>query len=279
MNATTSSPSSGRAQASAAALSANLRGAVRPFAMRTVNSISSRGSVQGKSVAMPPFYATRSEQAPGPAYAGAMTTVLLTGFEPFAGDRANPSGDAVRAVAAQWQCPERLVTAVLPVTFDGAAAQLRALVAEHRPDAVIMTGLAGGRAAVGIERVAVNLQDARIPDNAGAQPVDEPSVPGGAAAAFSTLPVKAIVRAVRTAGIPGELSLTAGTFVCNHVFYVGASLPGPRAGFIHVPWATGHAPGGEPELPLADIARALEIAIRTTLDTPVDVSDAGGTLH
>lgn len=211
-----------------------------------------------------------------------MTTVLLTGFEPFGGDAVNPSGQAVGLAAAGWTGPEVLVTAVLPVTFAGAAAELDRLVAEHSPDVVVATGLAGGRRGVTIERVAVNLLDARIPDNEGAQPIDQPSIAGGPAALFTSLPVKAIVQDAAAAGIPTSLSTTAGTFVCNHVFYRAASWAadnGRRAGFIHVPWGTGQAPADEPELPVADIAQALLVAVRTTLGTPVDVTAVGGSLH
>ncbi len=208
-----------------------------------------------------------------------MTTLLLTGFEPFGGDPCNPSGDAVHTVAGRWMRHETLVTAVLPVSFDGAASALRRLIDQHQPDVVLMTGLAGGRARVGVERIAVNLRDARIPDNSGAQPMDEACLPGGPAGVFSTLPVKAIARSIAAAGIPCELSLSAGTFVCNHVFYVGASIPGLRAAFVHVPWAAGQAPSGEPELPFDDIVRAIEIAVITALDVPADVAAVGGALH
>lgn len=211
-----------------------------------------------------------------------MTTILLTGFEPFAGDEVNPSGEAVRAVAARWTGPESLVTAVLPVTFVGAAARIRELIAEHSPDVVIASGLAGGRAAIGVERVAVNLVDARIPDNDGTQPVDEPSVTDAPAAHFATLPVKAIVRDIAAAGIPVELSHTAGTFVCNHVFFtaleaVPADVP---CGFVHVPWSAEHASSTDAAtLPLAHIADALEIAVRTALREDRDIRVAGGAIH
>ncbi|GAA3631167.1 pyroglutamyl-peptidase I [Microbacterium awajiense] len=212
-----------------------------------------------------------------------MTTVLLTGFEPFGGDAANPSGEAVHLVASAWEGPDTLVTAVLPVAFERASERLRALIAEHSPDIVIATGLAGGRAAVTPERIAVNLIDARIPDNAGAQPIDVPCVDGSPPAYFSSIPVKAIVAAMTDAGIPATLSHTAGTYVCNHVSFVAldeaARRPGLRAGFIHVPWATGQAPADEPELPLADIATALTIAVRTSLATPTDAATPAGTLH
>ncbi|MBP1077816.1 pyroglutamyl-peptidase [Microbacterium terrae] len=211
-----------------------------------------------------------------------MTTVLLTGFEPFGGDPSNPSGEAVHLVASRWSGPETLVTAVLPVTFGGGAAAMRELIAEHRPDVVVAAGLAGGRAAVGVERIAVNLVDARIPDNAGAQPVDAPSVAGAPPAAFATLPVKAITGALSAAGIPAELSHSAGTFVCNHVFFTAMDTApaGVRAGFVHVPWSAEHAPSADaPTLPLHDIARALEITVRTSLDTGVDAAVPGGAIH
>jgi pyroglutamyl-peptidase len=207
-----------------------------------------------------------------------MTGVLLTGFEPFADDPVNPSGDAVRLAAQLWDGPETLITAVLPVTFADAAVRLRALIAEHDPDVVLATGLAGGRSTVCVERVAVNLIDARIPDNAGAQPVDEPCVPGGPAAWFATVPVKAMARAVAAAGIPASLSLSAGTYVCNHVF-ANAVDAARRAGFIHVPWGTGQAPHGEAELPLADLARAFVVAARTALDVHDDEATPGGAVH
>lgn len=211
-----------------------------------------------------------------------MTTVLVTGFEPFGPDAANPSGDAVRLVASRWRRPENLVTAILPVAFRGSVEFLHRLIAQHDPHVVIATGLAGGRSRVSIERVGINLIDARIPDNDGEQPLDAPSLPGGPAGVFTSLPVKAIVRDIAAAGIPVELSLTAGTYVCNHVLVHAATwaqAAGARAGFIHVPWATGQAPNGEPELPLDDLVRAIEIAVRTSLDTTVDIAPVGGTLH
>jgi pyroglutamyl-peptidase len=207
-----------------------------------------------------------------------MTTVLLTGFEPFGGDAVNPSGDAVRAVAERWAGPEELVTDVLPVTFADATSRVRELIAEHAPDVVIATGLAGNRAEVTPERVALNLADARIADNAGVQPLDEAVESGGPAASFATLPVKAMAAAIGAAGIPSSVSLSAGTFVCNATMYaaVRAVTAPARAGFVHVPWAAEAAPAGAPALPLADIVRALEIAVRVALDTPADLPLHGG---
>ncbi|MDN8550191.1 pyroglutamyl-peptidase I [Microbacterium sp. NM3R9] len=210
-----------------------------------------------------------------------MRTVLLTGFEPFAGDATNPSGDAVARVAEEWDGPERLVVEILPVEFDRAGRTLTELIATHHPDVIIATGLAGGRTGITPERVAINLMDARIPDNAGAQPVDMPSRPGGPAAHFTTLPVKAISAAIADAGAPASVSYSAGTFVCNHAMFTAldsTDRESQRAGFIHVPYASENAPEGQPSLPLADIARGLRIAIRTTLDVETDAAYAAGTI-
>lgn len=209
-----------------------------------------------------------------------MTTIVLTGFEPFGNDDVNPSGDAVRLIAERWSGEEKLVTEVLPVTFAGAGLRLRELIAEHSPDLIVAVGLAGNRAALSFERVAVNLRDARIPDNAGDQPVDVAIVAGSESALFSSLPVKAMTQAVASSGVASELSLSAGLFVCNDVFYqaVDAAPAGSRAGFIHVPWADGQAPEGAPSLPLDDIVRGLETAIRTALDTTDDLHIAAGTI-
>jgi pyroglutamyl-peptidase len=210
-------------------------------------------------------------------------TVLLTGFEPFAGDTVNPSGLAVLAVAESWSRPETLIVGELPVTFSTASDRLMDLIDEHEPDIVIATGLAGGRSAVTPERVAINLRDARIPDNAGKRPVDEPVIAGGPDAYFSGLPVKAITHAVRAAGVPAELSQSAGTFVCNEVFYtlMHAAAEGAvaRAGFIHVPWSTEATTDPRLQsLPLASLSRALTVAVRTALDVAADRPFPGGTL-
>ena len=201
--------------------------------------------------------------------------MLLTGFEPFDGAVANPSQAAVELVASTWSGPEVLVVEVLPVAFDRSASRISALLAEHEPAVVIATGLAGGRAAVSLERVAANLIDARIPDADGAQPVDAPSLPGAIGGAVTSLPVKVIARDIAAAGIPVELSLSAGLYVCNHVFMHVAAWAAPRrarAGFIHLPWGSGPAPAGEPELPIEAMAEALRIALRVSLDAPSDLS-------
>jgi pyroglutamyl-peptidase len=155
---------------------------------------------------------------------------LLTGFEPFEGDAVNESWEAVRTLGGRWAGHDELVTARLPVTFGGATATLRRLLDAHAPDVVVCAGLAAGTVAVRLERVAVNVADARIPDNAGAQPVDEPVVAGGPVGYLSTLPLKAALAALRDAGIPAVVSNSAGTYVCNATFYVLAHVLAGRPG-------------------------------------------------
>jgi pyroglutamyl-peptidase len=226
--------------------------------------------------------------------------VLVTGFEPFGGDAVNSSADAVAALAASWAGPDELVTAVLPVAFEevrSADGPLLRLLDEHAPDVVVAVGLADGITQVRIERVAINLMDAGIPDNGGSQPVDAPVADGGPAARFSTLPVKAAVAAVREAGIPAGVSYSAGTYVCNAGFYALqhtlAERPGVLSGFVHVPRSTEEvggdtaasalSDGGEPHLPLEALARALDIVVRTTLAAArgevVEPVEPAGALH
>ena len=190
-----------------------------------------------------------------------MKTLLITGFEPFGGDAVNPSWEAVRLLPPQiggW----RVQRLRLPVVFGAAAEQAIAEALRLDARAVVSVGLAAGRAAVTPEMVAINLRYGRIPDNAGAQPQDEPVVPGGPAAYFATLPVRAMTAAIARAGIPAQVSTSAGAFVCNDVMYsllhrfTGTDV---RAGFIHVPSAAGRS---APGLPLEDIVSALTAAVR-----------------
>lgn len=213
-----------------------------------------------------------------------MTTILLTGFEPFNGAATNPSWQAVCRIAARWDRPETLITAELPVAFGPTGDRMRELLAEHQPDLVVAAGLANGRTQVTPERVAINIDDARIPDNTGRRVIDEPIVPGGPAAYFSTLPIKAAVAALQEREIPAAVSNSAGTFLCNDVFYVlmdeiARSYPGTRGGFVHVPLATEDAHEDQPSLPIATIAEALELIITTSLTTARDLALVGGAEH
>lgn len=208
-----------------------------------------------------------------------MTVVLLTGFEPFAGDRRNPSWDAVDRVAAEWSGLEIVSARLLPVEFGRAGDLLDAMIDDIRPDLVIATGLATGRARVSLERVAINVQDARIADNAGVTPVDKPVIAGEPAAYFTGLPIKAALTAALGDGLPVAVSSTAGTFVCNDVFFRlqhRALRDGFRSGFVHVPAVSGAA--GTPTLPIAEIVRTLASIVRTSIDVREDIGVEAGTL-
>ncbi|WP_102158148.1 pyroglutamyl-peptidase I family protein [Zhihengliuella halotolerans] len=170
--------------------------------------------------------------------------ILLTGFEPFGGAAENPSIDAARLAARELRDAGGDAVAVeLPCVFGRgpgtAGGALAAALAEHRPDVVVAAGLAGNRGRLSLERVAINLLDARIPDNAGGQPVDAPVRAQAPAAYFTSLPIKRARARLEAAGLEAEISQTAGTYVCNAVFYelmhLLAGSPGVRAGFVHVP--------------------------------------------
>ena len=207
--------------------------------------------------------------------------LLLTAFEPFGGADMNPAQEAVRLV------PERIgdtaiVKMDVPVVFGRAIDAVAAAVEREKPDAVLCIGQAGGRAALTPERVAINVDDASIPDNAGAQPIDRPIVPGGPAAYFSTLPVKAMVAAIRQAGLPASLSNTAGTFVCNHLMYgvlhlLATRCPGVRGGFMHVPFAPQQVVDRPaPAMSVADIARGITAAVEAIAAHGEDMHTAEG---
>ncbi len=204
-----------------------------------------------------------------------MRRVLLTGFEPFGGASINPSWLAVSALDDQVIGDARVVARRLPVVFGDALVSLDAALEEVSPALVVAVGQAEGREAIALERVAINLDDAPIPDNAGRRPIDRPVRDGGAPAFFSTLPVKAMGRAIHEAGIPVTLSSSAGTFVCNHVFYglmERAQARGIRAGFVHVPLIPEQLEAGStsPTLALDAIVRALRIVVE------VGLAPAGG---
>lgn len=212
-------------------------------------------------------------------------TVLLTGFEPFNQASINPAWEAVRALEGWQGANFRVEVRQLPCVFGQAIESITRAVDELHPDIVIAVGQAGGRAEISVERVAINVDDASILDNAGSQPVDRPIVRDGPAAYFSTLPIKAIVRALREQGLVAGVSQTAGTFVCNHVFYglmhhvAGRGL---KAGFIHVPFLPEQAEArgdDPPSMKLDDIVAGLKTAVEVTLSCEQDVAEPGGATH
>lgn len=217
--------------------------------------------------------------------ASPLPRVLLTGFDPF-GDTGhsskpiNPSWLAAQALHGKRIGGHLVVAAQLPTVFKDSAAELVRLLALHKPALVICVGQAGGRGAISLERVAINVDDARIPDNHGGQPVDTPVVAGGPAAYFSSLPIKAMLQALQKAGVTAEVSQTAGTFVCNHVFYAlmhalatKRGFKRTRGGFIHVPYLPEQ---GAPSLPLEEIVRGLRLAVAAALATTQDIAKGAG---
>jgi len=209
-----------------------------------------------------------------------MKPVLVTGFEPFGGDTLNPSREIACVLDGRIIAGRAVVGAVLPVRFGESRFALARLMRLHEPGMVIALGLAGGRSGITPERVALNVDDAPLPDTAGAQPVDVPIIRGGPAAYWSRLPLKAIVRALQARGIPAAVSQTAGTFVCNHVFYGLMHLlrwqRAVRGGFIHVPYVPEQARTGEPSLPLATLVEGIALAIEVAIKTSRDARHAGG---
>jgi pyroglutamyl-peptidase len=218
----------------------------------------------------------------------AAPTILLTGFEPFGGESVNPSWQIASALDG-WQCDGHVVRAVrLSCVFGQALAELDAAISRHAPALVVCLGQAGGRAEISIERVAINVDDARIPDNLGGQPIDAAIQADGPAAYFSTLPIKAIARDVRAAGVAATVSNSAGTFVCNHVFYAlmhrlatTAALAGTRGGFVHVPFTPQQVAGktGVPSMPLASQVEGIREVLRSALATRTDVRESAGQEH
>ncbi len=210
--------------------------------------------------------------------------VLVTGFEPFAGETSNPS----------WEICERLPRTIaglrvevqrVPCEFRRAIEVAAEAVERWHPDLVLALGQAGGRTHLSVERIAINVDDARIADNAGVQPVDEAIAANGPPAYFSTVPVKAMVAAMRAAGAPAEVSNSAGTYVCNHLMYgvlhyLAASGHPARAGFIHVPFAEEQvlAKRDQPSMALASMVKAVEAAIAAAVRHDHDLRIAEGTL-
>ena len=191
-----------------------------------------------------------------------MNKVLLTGFEPFGTATSNPSGEIVKQITG-----DNIVAAILPVTYAQSAERLLALIEQHNPDVVICLGQAEGRTQITPEKVAINLDDARLPDNAGVKRSDVKILDNGPDAYFTTLPIKEMVDAAKAAGVPASVSLSAGAFLCNHVFYIAQNKfagSNVRSGFVHVPLMDEQA-GEFPGLPTMPLDQMIK-AVRTMLE-------------
>lgn len=211
-----------------------------------------------------------------------MKKILVTCFDPFDGATVNPSQMAVAQLPDEIE-QAKIVTQTIPTIFNESIDVLYEVLRKEAPDVVICVGQAGGRANITVERVAINIDDARIPDNAGNQPIDLPVVSGGPNAYFSTLPIKAMVQNCNDIGIPAATSNTAGTFVCNHLMYAACHYaaiyqPNLKAGFVHIPFIPEQTVATQfPSMSCTDIVAGLISLIKTTINVDQDVSITGGT--
>ncbi|MCQ8211997.1 pyroglutamyl-peptidase I [Cetobacterium somerae] len=208
--------------------------------------------------------------------------VLITGFDPFGGESINPAWEAVKAMKDSIDGIE-VIKLQIPTVFKKSAEKLFAGIEEHKPDAVICIGQAGGRYDMSVERVAINMDDGRIPDNEGYQPIDTPVYEDGENAYFATLPIKGIVEEIKSAKIPASVSNTAGTYVCNHImysllYYISKNNLNIKGGFIHVPYITEQVVDKKnmPYMEVTTITKALECAIQALNKYKVDVKVSGG---
>lgn len=212
--------------------------------------------------------------------------ILMTGFDPFGGAKINPAYEAVKLLPGSIKGAE-IVIMEIPTVFEKEGQILEQGIIRHNPDIVICVGQAGGRSSISVEKVAVNLMEARIPDNEGQQPLDKPVCSDGENAYFSTLPVKAMAASIRKHGIPAKVSYTAGTYVCNdamyRLLYMGdKKYPSLRGGFIHVPYLPEQVidlPDGTPSMSAGKIAEALACAIEAAIENREDIQSAMGETH
>ncbi|EOA8956069.1 pyroglutamyl-peptidase I [Vibrio harveyi] len=209
-----------------------------------------------------------------------MKKVLITGFEPFGGESINPALEAVKRLNGRKLDGGEVVMCQVPVTRYESIEAVIESIELHQPDIVITVGQAAGRTAITPERVAINVDDFRIPDNGGHQPIDEPVIPGGPDAYFTTLPIKAITRALQQENIPCQVSNTAGTFVCNHLFYgVQHYLrdKSVRHGFVHIPLLPEQdSSGNQPTMSLDVIVEGLARLAQVAIDNESDIAVTAG---
>ncbi|MDR7870557.1 MAG: pyroglutamyl-peptidase I [Tissierellaceae bacterium] len=212
--------------------------------------------------------------------------ILITAFDPFGGDKINPALEAVKIMKDEIS-GAKIVKLMIPTVFRKSIEKTVEAIEKENPDAVLCVGQAGGRFDLSPERVAINMDDARIKDNEGNQPIDEPIYEDGESAYFATLPIKAMVKEIREGGLPASVSNTAGTFVCNHIMYgvlyhIAKNNKNIRAGFIHVPFTPEQVvnrPSPSPYMATNDIARGLELAVKAIVENKEDISAIGGKTH
>ena len=213
--------------------------------------------------------------------------ILVTGFDPFGSDKINPAIEAVKKLPDTIK-GAKIIKLEIPTVFNKSAQVVHQAIVKEQPDYVLNVGQAGGRSALTPERVAININDGRIPDNDGYQPLDEPIQPDGDTAYFTELPIKAMAKAIRAAGLPAIVSNTAGTYVCNHIFYQvqymrTKEFPKLKAGFIHIPFLPEQVitRPNQPSMALADIVKGLTAAIGAIVerDGQSDIKAVEGQNH
>jgi len=213
--------------------------------------------------------------------------ILVTGFDPFGGEPTNPAWETVRRLPDTVDGAQ-IIKVQIPTVFGKSAEVTHDAIVEHDPDVILSVGQAGGRYGVNPERVAINIDDGRIEDNEGYQPIDVKIKDDGPNAYFSSLPIKAMVTAMRTAGVPAAVSNTAGTYVCNHIMYqvlylIDREFPGKRGGFVHVPYTPQQVVDkpGQPSLSVEDMTAALKAGLEAVVayTGKEDEHSVGGALH
>lgn len=211
--------------------------------------------------------------------------ILLTGFDPFGGEKSNPAQEAVKKVSNNINGCE-VIKLTIPTVVEKSLQEIEKAIEKHSPDIVISVGQAGGRFGITPERVSINVNDFRIKDNEGNQPIDEPIRVDGEVAYFSNLPVKAMVENMKKNNIPASLSNTAGSFVCNHVMYgimymIDKKYPNIKGGFIHIPYMTSQVieKAGMPYMSLDEIVKGLELSIEACTLNETDIKVVGGETH
>jgi pyroglutamyl-peptidase len=212
-----------------------------------------------------------------------MKTILVTGFDPFGGEPVNPALESVKKLKGMIIEDYEVKVREIPTVFDKSIDHLIEAIEEVQPEMVICVGQAGGRPDMTVERVAINVNDARIPDNDGNQPIDTEVVQGGPVGYWSTLPIKAMVKEMNEQGIPASVSHTAGTFVCNHLFYglmhyIAKNNERIRGGFIHIPFLPEQTirNAGQPSMAIETIVKGLKIAIESAVKYENDIKVVGG---
>jgi len=213
-----------------------------------------------------------------------MKKILMLGFEPFDKGSINPALEAIKILDNKQLEGGKNITSSLPVVHQKSIDKAIAEIVNHKPDAVICVGLAGGNFGISIERIAINIDDFRIKDNEGNQVIDEPVVAGAPAAYFSTLPIKAIVKELHNNGLPADVSNSAGTYVCNHIFYgvqhyIKNNDLDIKSGFIHIPLLPEQIKSEKkPSMPLDLITKALTISAQAIIDNKIDIKMQAGTI-